>query len=69
MSFCRSDATQVNEDFGSGFGTAGVPPVILWIYARRDPTGATPALLKPRPAAKKGIIPVPVLSDVARDAR
>jgi len=46
MSFCSTDATQLNEGFGSGFGSAGVSPVILWAFTTREPTGGTPALPK-----------------------
>jgi hypothetical protein len=33
-----------NEGFMSGFGSAGVAPVILWAFMPREPTGGTPAL-------------------------
>jgi hypothetical protein len=59
---------QLNEGFGSDFGNAGVPPVGLWGFAPREPTGGTPALPKPMPAAMKDIIPVSPIRAVARNA-
>jgi hypothetical protein len=58
----------LNEGFGSGFGSAGVSPVILWAYTPREPTGGTPALPKTSPAAMKGVIPVPPIHIVKRNA-
>jgi hypothetical protein len=65
--FCFADATRLNEDFGSGFGSAGVSPVILWTFMPREPTGGTPALPKTSPAAMKGINHVPPIRIVVRN--
>jgi hypothetical protein len=68
QAFCSADATPLNKGFGSGFGSAGVSPVILGAFTPREPTGGTPALRKPSAAATKCIIHVPPKRTVARNA-
>jgi hypothetical protein len=58
----------LNKDFGSGFGSAGVSPVILWVFTPREPTGGTPALPKTRPAAMNAFILVTPIGIVVRNA-
>jgi hypothetical protein len=43
----------------SGFGSAGVSPVILRVFTSCKSTGETPALPKTNPATMKGVILVP----------
>jgi hypothetical protein len=58
----------LDEGFRSGFGSAGVSPVILSAFTPREPTGGTPALPKTSPPAMKGVIPVPPIRVVMRNA-
>ena len=67
-SFFSACVTQLSEGFGSGLGSAGVPPVILWAFTPCEPTGGTPALPKTNHAAMTGIIPVPPIRVVVRNA-
>jgi hypothetical protein len=49
---------QLNQGKGSGFGSAGVSPLISWVFTPSETTGGTPALPKTCLAAMRGVIPV-----------